>query len=308
MELGLQRYWYAPIQIFSHILNAELPMKFSMSISVSALIISAALLSLPSSQAEEVFSYQKTPVKDGIVMLHGAGGNIAVLNSARGLLVIDNGFDSNSAALQEALDAINSETQFVLNTHWHGDHTGANEALGSEATVMAHTNVRVRMSDAGKSQAALPLLTYDDGTTLHFAEQTVKAVHLAKGHTDGDTVVRFVESNVLHTGDLMFNGKFPFIDKNSGGSIDGYIANVQKIIDMIDEQTIVIPGHGVLANRADLGTFKSMIETTRAQVAKMKASGMSMDEAKEKGLGEEWTSWGDFFIKEGRWIETLWTD
>lgn len=277
------------------------------------LFIAAVVLVTPTLHAEEAFEYQATPIKDGITMLHGAGGNIAVLESDSGLLVVDNGFESNSPALQKALEAMNADTQFVLNTHWHGDHTGANAALGNEATIMAHANVRVRMAKGDESReiapaapVALPLVTYDDGATIHFGGQTVKAMHFPTGHTDGDTVVYFTEANVLHTGDLMFADKFPFIDIGSGGSVDGYINNVQSIIDMINPATIVIPGHGELAKVDDVKRFKAMIETTRADVKAMQAAGMTLEQAQAQGLGDQWVSWGDFFIKEDRWIATLW--
>ncbi len=277
-----------------------------------ALLLSSLAISV-SALAEDAFVYQTTPVKDGITMLHGAGGNIAVLESERGLLVVDNGFEVNSAALDTALAAFSAPAQYVINTHWHGDHTGGNAELGDDATVFAHTNVRVRMSKGNEAfgakpaePEALPVVTYDDGVTLNFANQTVKAMHLPSGHTDGDTVVYFEQANVLHTGDHMFAGKFPFIDKDSGGTVDGYLANVQTIIDMINAETIVIPGHGPLSTVADLQTFKAMIETTRAEVAELRAKGLSLVDAQAQGLDAKWQSWGDFFIKEDRWIATLW--
>ena len=274
------------------------------------------LLTLNSTtRAEEAFKYQSSDVKDGITMLYGAGGNIAVLQSERGLLVVDNGFEFNSSALDEALDAMGAKTQFVLNTHWHGDHTGGNAELGDEATIMAHANVRLRMAngDAAREMApapdiALPLVTYDDGAIIHFGGQTVKAIHLPMGHTDGDTVVYFTEANVFHTGDLMFADKFPFIDKASGGSVAGYLNNVQAIIDMINAETIVIPGHGPLSKVDDLKRFKAMIEATQVEVDAMQSAGLTLAEAQQKGLDPKWASWGDFFIKQDRWIATLWKE
>ncbi|MEO0369434.1 MAG: MBL fold metallo-hydrolase [Pseudomonadota bacterium] len=273
------------------------------------------MLVVTTSVAKESFEYKAEFVKDGIHMLSGSGGNIAVLESEKGLLVVDNGFERNSAALDSALDAINVSTRFVLNTHWHGDHTGANAMLADEATVMAHANVRIRMAKGAEfsggsippaDAAALPTLTYEDGTTLYFGDQTVKAIHLPSGHTDGDTVVYFTEANVFHTGDLMFANKFPFIDIGSGGDVDGYINNVSTIIDMIDEDTTVIPGHGPISKVADVIRFRDMIVATRAEVAAMQSAGLSLEEAQAQGLEEKWASWGDFFIKEDRWIATLW--
>ena len=282
---------------------------------ITAVFLAGALMIAPSAFANEAFEYKSSEVKDGITMLYGAGGNIAVLESESGLLVVDNGFEPNSAALSAALDAMNTKTQFVLNTHWHGDHTGGNAELGGEATIMAHTNVRVRMAMGDEARelapakpVALPVVTYDDGATIHFGGQTVKAIHLPSGHTDGDTVVLFTQANVVHTGDLMFADKFPFIDKASGGSVDGYINNVQSIIDMINADTIVIPGHGPIAGVEDVKRFKAMIEATRVEVQELATAGLTLEQAQAKGLDAKWASWGDFFIKEDRWIATLWAE
>ena len=282
---------------------------------ITAAFLAVALTVAPSAFAKEAFEYKSAEVKDGITMLYGAGGNIAVLESESGLLVVDNGFEPNSAALSAALDAMNTKTQFVLNTHWHGDHTGGNAELGGEATIMAHTNVRVRMAMGDEARelapakpVALPVVTYDDGATIHFGGQTVKAIHLPSGHTDGDTVVLFTQANVVHTGDLMFADKFPFIDKASGGSVDGYINNVQSIIDMINADTIVIPGHGPIAGVEDVKRFKAMIEATRVEVQELATAGLTLEQAQAKGLDAKWASWGDFFIKEDRWIATLWAE
>ena len=268
------------------------------------------LLILNTAVAQEDFQYKVTPIKDGITMLHGAGGNIAVLESGRGLLVVDNGFEQNSKVLEEALAQFGADTQYVLNTHWHGDHTGGNAELANDATIFAHTNVRVRMADGSKEvdPMALPVVTYEDGVTLNFAKQTVRALHLPAGHTDGDTAVYFEQANVMHTGDHMFKDWFPFVDKDSGGTVDGYINNVQAIMDMIDADTIVIPGHGSLANLEDVQRFKDMIVATRAEVAALKASGLDLAAAQAQGLDAKWESWGTFFIKEDRWIATLWDD
>ncbi|MDG1904183.1 MAG: MBL fold metallo-hydrolase [Arenicella sp.] len=260
--------------------------------------------------SQDDFEYKVTPIKDGITMLHGGGGNIAVLESERGLLVVDNGYEQNSKVLEAALEQFSAETQYVLNTHWHGDHTGGNAELANDATIFAHTNVRVRMATGSEAvdPMALPVVTYEDGVTLNFAEQTVKARHLPAGHTDGDTAVYFEQANVMHTGDHMFKDWFPYIDKDSGGTVDGYINNVQAIMDMIDVDTIVIPGHGPIANLEDMQRFKDMIVATRAEVAALKASGLDLAAAQAQGLDGKWESWGTFFIKEDRWIATLWDD
>lgn len=281
--------------------------------------LSSALIGLfaaaaTAQQSETEFTYSKTPVKGAITMLHGAGGNIGVLQGEEGLLVIDDGFARNSDALTTALASFGAKAQFVLNTHWHGDHTGANAALGA-ATIMAHENVRVRLAKGATfgsrviepaAPEALPDITYTEGTNLYFAGQTVSAVHLPNGHTDGDTIVFFSPANVVHMGDMMFAGRFPFIDPGSGGSVDGYIKNVGAIIEKIDSDTIVIPGHGDITDLKGLMTFHGMMKETRAAVAEMKANGKSLEQAQEAGLDEKWQDWSWGFIDEKRWIAILW--
>ena len=283
-------------------------------------LLSLSLLTFTASHAhqhEGEFSYAKSDVTDSIAMLSGAGGNIAVLKGADSLLIVDNGFDKNSDALKQALESFGMPTQYVLNTHWHGDHTGGNAALGAHATILAHDNVRVRMAKGVKTanrtippakSVALPDITYAKKTSLHFEHQTVTAVHLPKGHTDGDTIVFFNPANVVHMGDMLFAGYFPFIDANSGGSVAGYMQNLETIIGMMDEKTIVIPGHGKVTNVEGVKQSLSMIKQTSKTISQMKADGLSLEQAQAKGVGEEWQGWGDFFIDEARWVSILWAE
>jgi cyclase len=261
-------------------------------------------------QAEEAFEYKQTPVKGPIIMLSGAGGNIAVLKGDQGILVVDDGFDKNSAALKASLSALGEAPQYLLNTHWHGDHTGANATLG-DATIVAHDNVRLRLIKGSERAepapaAALPDITYSDGMTIHFGGQTVSLMHFPKSHTDGDSVIFFEPAHVVHMGDLMFAGSFPFVDTSSGGSVAGYIKSLAAIIEKLDDDSVVIPGHGRITNLAGVKAFQAMIVETSATISKMKAAGKTKEQAQAAGLGSKWKGWGDFFIDEERWINTLW--
>jgi glyoxylase-like metal-dependent hydrolase (beta-lactamase superfamily II) len=282
-------------------------------ITITASLFVSLLAFNNTSHAETDFSYKKSEITDSITMLHGAGGNIAVLKGAEGLLVVDNGFDKNSDALTAALGELGEAPSFVLNTHWHGDHTGANESLGG-SVIVAHQNVRERLAKGSAApreiqpaaSAALPDITYDSGTTIHFGDQTVTAVHYPKAHTDGDTVVFFEPAHVVHMGDMMFAGYFPYIDPSSGGSVYGYTKAVAAILERIDDTTIVMPGHGAIGNKADVQKFYDMIVATSATVKSMKDAGKTLEQAQAKGLSDKWQGWGDFFIDEARWISILW--
>lgn len=250
-----------------------------------------------------------TPLKGSVHMLKGSGGNIGVSAGDDGILIIDDQYEPLAERIAEALGKLGSDKpKYIINTHYHGDHTGSNaffhEHKGS--TIFAHENVRVRLANDDKvSESALPVVTYEEGIKLHFNNETLHVMHLPNGHTDGDSVVWFEEPNILHTGDLLFNKRFPYIDLKSGGSVEGYIASVKTLLGKIDDNTVLIPGHGPLADKAEYQTFLEMIEATRDIVQQYKADGMSVEEVVEKGLGEKWASWSWSFITEERWIKTL---
>lgn len=244
-----------------------------------------------------------------VYILTGMGGNIGVSAGDDGLLIIDDQYEPLAEKISAALDQIlKGKLRYVINTHYHGDHTGSNAYMKEvkDATIFAHDNVRVRLlSKDGHKHASLPVVTYSHGVTFHFNDDTLNVMHLSNAHTDGDSVVMFEKANVLHTGDLFFNGLFPYIDIDSGGSVKGYIAGVEKLISMIDDETKVIPGHGPLANKAQLITFVEMIKETSAQVKELKINGMPVEDIIEAGLDEKWQEWSWSFINEEKWIRTL---
>ncbi|MFQ5510477.1 MAG: MBL fold metallo-hydrolase [Candidatus Krumholzibacteriia bacterium] len=264
--------------------------------------------------AQEV-SIKTTRVAGNVYMLEGSGGNIGVSVGADGILIVDDQFARLAEKIRAALrDISEGKLEFLLNTHWHGDHTGGNEVFGREATIIAHENVRKRMVTGAKRpertiepspEGALPVITFDSSLSLHFNGEEIKAIHAPQSHTDGDCVVYFTGSNVVHMGDLFFSGLFPFVDLASGGDVEGYIHSVKKVLDELSGGVKIIPGHGPLSTLDDLESFHTMlVETTRVIRARMK-DGRSLDEIKDAGLGARWDSWSWSFIPTERWIETV---
>jgi cyclase len=250
-------------------------------------------------------------------MLQGAGGNIGVSVGPDGILIVDDQYAPLADKIKAVLKKLGEgKLKFVLNTHWHGDHTGGNVAFGPEAPVIAHDNVRKRLATEQKSEffkhttppapkEALPIITFGHSLTVHFNGEEIRVIHFPKGHTDGDSIIFFTNSNVVHMGDHFFNGWFPFVDLESGGSVEGYTKNVGDVISRLPAGVKIIPGHGPLASPDDLKLFHRMLLETTDVVRKKMAAGKSLAEIKTEGLAEEWKSWGNFFIKTDVWIETI---
>tara|TARA_R110002153_G_scaffold124543_13_gene271077 strand:- start:25220 stop:26083 length:864 start_codon:yes stop_codon:yes gene_type:complete len=248
-------------------------------------------------------------VSGSVHMLEGAGGNIGISAGDEGILIIDDQFAPLAEKIATAIGEIaKTPMKYVVNTHYHGDHTGSNsyfkEIQGS--TIFAHDNVRKRLADKSEhTHNELPVVTYQQGVTFHFNGDTIKVMHFPAGHTDSDSVVWFEEANVLHPGDLFFSGLFPFIDLDGGGTVAGYISNVKKLISMLKEDTKIIPGHGKLSNKVGYQQALNMMEETAAIVWQQKSKGASLDDVLKKGLGEKYKSWSWSFINEEKWITTL---
>lgn len=254
-----------------------------------------------------------------VYMLVGSGGNLGVSAGPDGVLLIDDQFAPLSEKILAAVERISpNPLRFVLNTHWHHDHTGGNEVFGRRAPVLAHANVRRRLMTGGSSllslrereappvgPASLPLLTYEDGVTLHMNGETIDVIHLPHAHTDGDSVVIFRGSHVAHVGDLLFSGKFPYVDLGSGGSVQGLLGHVEWLLSTLPEDTQIIPGHGPLSSVQDLQRYHEMLVETTGLVRQRVDAEQTEDQAVAMGLPERWQGWGDGFINEERWIRTI---
>ena len=279
-------------------------------------LVAAAWRAAPAEQAAQEVHFEAIPVSASLFMLDsGQGGNVGACVGDDGVFLIDDQFERTAPQLLAALARLSdAPVEFLINTHFHGDHSGGNPILGQGAAILAHENVRQRLVLPGRDgsgpasamlERGLPELTYADAITLHVNGQTIRAEHFPAGHTDGDTVVFFEEANAVHMGDLFFAGRFPYIDLDSGGSVDGYIAAVEAVLGRIDERTKIIPGHGPLSTKADLTAFRDMLVDCRARVQQALAAGKDLAAMRaEKLLADhEKLSWS--FISTDRFLETL---
>ena len=268
-----------------------------------AVLVGATAFGQPADRFAAV-EIKATHVAGAVHMLEGAGGNIGISAGADGVLMVDDQFaplaDRIAAAIAEIGDG---RPKFVLNTHFHGDHTGANEYFGRTGTILAHANVYTRLADGGMPAVGLPVVTFEDRVRLHFNGDEIDVIHLPRGHTDGDSIVWFKESGVVHMGDHFFKGRFPFVDVQSGGSVDGLAANLAAALDMLPSDTHVIPGHGALATVADVAESISVIRASQAVIRQAVANG-TVDDLKRDGFGR-WESWGTGFINTARWIDIV---
>ena len=246
-------------------------------------------------------------VAGSVYMLTGAGGNIGVSVGDDGTLIIDDQFAPLAGRIQAAIDSLGGAApRLVLNTHFHGDHTGSNAHFGRAGTIIAHDNVRLRLLDVENGERyALPLVTFEDRVRIHFNDDEVDFIHLPDGHTDGDSVVWFKNANVIHMGDHLFSGRFPYIDTASGGTVEGFVRNLETVLDMVPEDIRVIPGHGDLGSVVTIAESIEMIRDTLKQVREATAAGRSAEEIVETGLGDRWAEYGSGFINTQRWIQIL---
>ena len=259
------------------------------------------------------------PVADHIYMLKGQGGNIGLFTGADGSFIIDDQFAPLTDKILAAIKSVGGDTpQILLNTHFHGDHTGGNENIGQlGTTIISHHNVRTRLQKGSEikefgmkappaKKVALPTITFSKNMHLHINNETVIASYVPAAHTDGDSFVQFKKANVIHAGDIFFNGFYPFIDGAHGGSLKGMIDAADAILALSDEQTRIIPGHGPLSNKAELQQYRAMLATTYQRLLKLKQQGKTVEQAIDnKPLQDLDEQWGQVMFDSNRWIEII---
>ena len=281
-------------------------------------------LSLAISLSAHAQDYSKVEVKaeklsDTTYVLFGAGGNIGLSVGDDAVFIIDDQFASSVPRIKEAIARITRKpVQFVLNTHYHFDHTGGNEAFGKDgALIVAHDNVRRRMSteqfiglfgmkQPASPKPALPVVTVAGEVTFHINGDEVHAFHVPRAHTDGDLIVHFRKSDVVHMGDVYFNGFYPFIDGSGGGSADGVIAAVDRVLGLASDKTKIIPGHGPVSNKAELQTYRNLLATVTQRIKDLRKQGKTDDEIKAaKPAAEYDAKYGGGFIKSDQFITMM---
>ncbi len=249
------------------------------------------------------------PVSGSVSCLYGRGGNIGVSHGPDGLLIVDDQFDWLAPKIEERLAELADEgPRFVLNTHFHGDHTGGNAHFGRTATIIAHENVRRRLAEGlgGRGREvppapaeALPVVTYpgDGGLSLHFNGEEIRLFHIPSAHTDGDSAVWFTGSGVLHLGDTFFAGRFPFVDVASGGDVRGLIAGIERVLEEVPEDIRIIPGHGDVCGVAELRVYLEVLRECARRVSEALADGRTLEEMRSMQLlGDYAPTWGAGFI------------
>ena len=256
-------------------------------------------------------------------MLQWAGaGNMLLLSGKDGNILIDDQFGPLAEKINVAIQAVNKgNVKFLFNTHYHGDHSGGNENFAKMgATILAHDNVRARLAadqriinfaqpQKAAPEAAWPVITFGNGLNVHLNEEDVIVFHVDNAHTDGDALYYFPKSNVLHTGDCFMKDRFPFIDRNSGGSVEGWINGVSRAINMIDDETVIIPGHGDLANKSDYKAVRDAVMTLRDKIKSQVKAGKDLEQIRALNISKEFDSnFGSGFIKSDAMVTTIFKD
>jgi glyoxylase-like metal-dependent hydrolase (beta-lactamase superfamily II) len=292
--------------------------------SLKKLFIIISCLVATSAFAQQDFSkvqIKTIPVARGVYMLVGSGGNIGLSVGQDGAFLIDDQYAPLTDKILKAISAVTDKpVHFLVNTHWHYDHTGGNENIGKGDTIIvAHENVRKRLAKGQFMKVfnanippsppkALPVITFDDSVTFHWNDETLEVVHARSAHTDGDAVIYFKSTNVVHVGDLFFNGIYPFIDGESGGSMEGVIAGVGEVLDRIDDNTKVIPGHGPLGNKTDLKAYRDMLAGVHERMTKLIKAGKHIDEiVAAKPTADYDAKWGGGFLKPDQWVQIVYS-
>jgi len=289
----------------------------------SALLLGSLLWPVAIAGQMEDVQITAEPVAAGVYMLQGQGGNIGLLVGSDGAFLIDDQYAPLTDKILTAVRGITTEdVRFVINTHWHGDHTGGNENLGDAGVVLiSQDNVRERLATEqvlerfgrvdtipAAPQSALPVITFDDDVRFHLNGDELHAFHTPHAHTDGDALIYFENANVIHMGDVYFNGGFPFIDLSSGGSVDGMIAAHNRALGIADSQTRIIPGHGALSDADELRAHRDMLRTIRNRIAEAIGDGSDLDQILAMDPTEEWNaSHGGGFISAEALVGAIYT-
>lgn len=287
-------------------------------------LVLASLAVLASATAAQAQDYGKVEIKSEKLnattwMLMGAGGNIGLSAGEDAVFVIDDQFAELAPKIKAAIAGITGKpVQFLLNTHFHGDHTGGNEAFGSAGTlIVAHDNVRRRLSGEqlvsffgsrkpASPKAALPVVTVAEAVTFHINGEELQAFHVPHAHTDGDLIVHFRRGDIIHMGDTFFNGFYPFIDTGNGGSPDGVVAAADRVLALASAKTQIIPGHGPLANKAQLKVYRDMLATVTQRIKDLRRAGKSDAEVRAAKPSADFdTAWGGGFIPPERFVQMM---
>ena len=253
-------------------------------------------------------------------MLEGEGGNIGASVGEDGIVIVDDQFAPLADKIKAALKGVTDKpVRFVINTHWHGDHTGGNAYFQQQGPIIAQENVRARLKDGGHvlgnevkpaPKDALPIITFNDRATVHLNGEDIRALHFPHGHTDGDAVIFFPQSNVVHMGDDFVTYGFPFVDLAAGGSVKGLVAGLEAVVAQLPPDVKVIPGHGKVSTLDDVRRFIAMVKDSRAAVEKALAAGRTVEQMKASGLLDPWKSYGpvpadQWLDSVGKWLETI---
>lgn len=262
-------------------------------------------------------------VGGNVYMLKGAGGNIGFSAGRDGVVLVDDQFAPLAGRIKAALKAVTDKpVRFVINTHYHFDHIDGNASFQKDAPVIAHHNVRKRLESGGTPgnlgsvnqemkpahSEALPILTFSQDVTIHLNGEDIRVLHYPSGHTDGDSMIFFPESNVVHMGDDFVTYGFPFIDLAGGGSVEGMIVAAEYVIARMPADVKVIPGHGTVSSLGDVRLYVEMIKETRGVVEDAIKAGKTLDQMKRENILEAWKAWSGEFISADAFIETLYND